>query len=265
MLVEPYQIVYLSHGGGPLPILGDPSHKAMIEFMKDLPKLLIKPELIVVISAHWEEDVPTIIGGSEPKLFYDYYGFPPQAYELKYPAKGSPESAQRVLDLLKENGIQGTIDLERGFDHGMFIPLKLMYPNADIPCIQISLIKGLDAASHIEMGKALRKLLNGKTLIIGSGFSYHNIMNFFEQGENSTDTANDEFQEWLIETTKGKLSQNEREDRLINWKKAPNARYCHPREEHLLPLHVCASLAGKEGSIVFDDKILGKRGLAVAW
>jgi len=167
--------------------------------------------------------------------------------------------------MLKENGIQGKIDLERGFDHGMFIPLKLMYPNADIPCIQISLIKGLDASSHIEMGKALRKILNNKTLIIGSGFSYHNIMAFFEQGENSTDTRNDEFQEWLIETTTGKISQNERENRLINWEKTPNARYCHPREEHLLPLHVCATLAGKKGDIVFDDKILRKRGIAVAW
>ena len=90
---EKYQIVYLSHGGGPLPILGDPSHKAMIEFMKSLPPLLIKPELIIVISAHWEEDIPTIIGANEPKLFYDYYGFPPQAYQLTYPAKGSSESA----------------------------------------------------------------------------------------------------------------------------------------------------------------------------
>jgi aromatic ring-opening dioxygenase catalytic subunit (LigB family) len=262
---EKYQIVYLSHGGGPLPILGDPSHKAMIEFMKNLPQLLIKPELIVVISAHWEEDVPTIIGGSEPELFYDYYGFPQQAYELKYPARGSSESAKKVLNMLEENGIEGQIDLERGFDHGMFIPLKLMYPNADIPCIQISLIKGLDAPSHIKMGKALRKILNGKTLIIGSGFSYHNIMAFFEQRENSTDTRNDEFQEWLIETITGKISQDEREDRLINWDKAPNARYCHPREEHLLPLHVCAGLAGKKGDIVFDDEILRKRGIAVAW
>ncbi len=259
---EKYQVVYLSHGGGPLPILGEPGHEAMIKFMKNLPQLLIKPELIIVISAHWEEDVPTIIGGSEPELFYDYYGFPQQAYELKYPAKGSPESAKKVLDMLKENGIEGRIDLERGFDHGMFIPLKLMYPNADIPCIQISLIEGLDASSHMEMGKALRKILNGKTLVIGSGFSYHNTMNFSGEGE---DARNDEFQEWLIETTTGKISQSGREDRLINWEKAPNARYCHPREDHLLPLHVCAGLAGKEGNIVFDDKILGKRGLAVAW
>lgn len=261
---QKFQIVYLSHGGGPLPILGDPSHKAMVEFMKKLPQLLIKPKLIIVISAHWEEDIPTIIGGEEPKLFYDYYGFPQQAYELTYPAKGSSESAKQVLDMLRENKIKGRIDFERGFDHGMFIPLKLMYPKADIPCLQISLMKGLNSSSHIKMGKALKKLLDNNTLIIGSGFSFHNMMAFFQE-ENSIDSRNDEFQDWLIETTTGNISQEEREHRLVNWEEAPNARYCHPREEHLLPLHICTSLAGKTGRVVFDDKILEKRSIAIAW
>jgi len=236
----------------------------MIEFMKKLPKLLTKPKLIIVISAHWEEDIPTIIGEEEPKLFYDYYGFPQQAYELTYPAKGSPQSAKYILDMLKEKGIQSRIDLERGFDHGMFIPLKLMYPKADIPCIQISLKEGLDPSFHVEMGKALKKLLDNNTLIIGSGFSFHNTM-VFSQEENTTDTSNDDFQNWLIDTTTKKMPQGVRENRLINWEQAPHARYCHPREEHLLPLHVCTGLAGREGSIVFDNKILGKRSIAVAW
>ena len=118
--------------------------------------------------------------------------------------------------------------------------------------------------ADIEMGKALKKLLDSNTLIIGSGFSFHNMM-VFSQEENTTDTSNDEFQNWLIDTTTKKMPQEVRENLLINWEQAPHARYCHPREEHLLPLHVCTGLAGREGSIVFDNKILGKRSIAVAW
>ena len=137
------RIVYFSHGGGPLPILGDPGHKAMIDFMTALPDRLPRPDAIVVISAHWEETNATLLGAQNPPMFYDYYGFPDKAYEIQYPAPGSPELANQIAGLLNKNNIPAQIDLERGFDHGMFIPLKMMYPQADIPSIQLSLGCGL--------------------------------------------------------------------------------------------------------------------------
>jgi len=259
------QIVYLSHGGGPLPILGDPGHQAMVDFMKWLPSRLTKPDAIIVVSAHWEENAVTLLGAQNPPLFYDYYGFPDEAYKITYPAPGNPVLANRIVELLGENNISAQIDLERGYDHGSFIPLKLMYPEANIPTIQISLLHSLDAASHIALGKAMRELMHENILIVGSGFSFHNQNAFFGRELGAPDPENDTFQNWLIETCTGSMSQVEREERLIAWEKAPSARYCHPREEHLLPLHVCLGMAGKPAEVVFDDQILGKRGVGFLW
>jgi 4,5-DOPA dioxygenase extradiol len=259
------QVVYFSHGGGPLPILGDPSHQAMVEFMTRLPAQLTRPDTIVVVSAHWEERAATLLGAPNPPMLYDYYGFPKEAYDITYPAPGHPALAQRIAGLLEKNGIRARVDTQRGFDHGLFIPLKLMYPRADVPSIQLSLLRGLDPAAHIALGKALRELLDENILVIGSGFSFHNLSAFFGQASGAPDPANDAFQDWLIETCAGPLSQSERERRLIEWEQAPSARYCHPREEHLLPLHVCLGMAGRLAKVVFDDQILGKRGAAFLW
>ena len=258
------QIVYFSHGGGPLPILGDPGHKAMVGFMQSLPSKLRRPDAILVISAHWEESVPTLLGADRPELFYDYYGFPDEAYRVTYPAPGSPELARKVSTLLNKRGIPSRIDLRRGYDHGLFIPLMLMYPEADIPSLQISLVQRLDPVVHIALGKALGELLNDNILIIGSGFSFHNLREF-QLGRNSMipDSQNDAFQEWLIETCTGPRS--ECEQRLTNWERAPFARYCHPREEHLLPLQVCVGMAETPARLIFDDYIAGKRAVAFLW
>jgi len=259
------QIVYFSHGGGPLPILGDPGHKAMVDFMTRLPSQLKKPDFILVISAHWEESVATLLGAQSPPMFYDYYGFPEQAYEITYPAPGSPELADKIARLLEKTGIPARIDPQRGFDHGLFIPLKMMYPQADIPCLQLSLIRGLNPMAHIALGRALRGLIGENILVIGSGFSFHNLRAFSWQSLGAPDPANDAFQDWLIEVCTGPLPQLDREGRLIAWENAPSARYCHPREEHLLPLHVCLGMADKPARLVFDDQILGKRSLAFLW
>jgi 4,5-DOPA dioxygenase extradiol len=259
------RIIYFSHGGGPLPILGDPSHKAMIEFMSRLPNRIPKPDAILVISAHWEENEATLLGAQSPPMFYDYYGFPDKAYEIVYPAPGYPALAKKIVTYLEENNIPARIDAQRGFDHGLFIPLKMMYPKADVPCLQLSLLRGLNPEAHILLGKALRGLMNENILVIGSGFSFHNMGAFSWDGSAFHDPANDAFQEWLIETCTGRLPQPEREQRLIAWENAPSARYCHPREEHLLPLHVCLGTAGKPAEMIFDDQILGKRSLAFLW
>jgi aromatic ring-opening dioxygenase catalytic subunit (LigB family) len=259
------QIVYFSHGGGPLPILGDASHQAMVAFMEQLPAQLHKPELIVVISAHWEEKAATLLGASHPPMLYDYYGFPPQAYEITYPAPGSPADARKIASLLAENQIAAEIDTQRGFDHGLFIPLNMMYPAADIPCLQLSLVRGLNPAAHVALGKALRALSQENVLVIGSGFSFHNMRAFTWRADKTCDPENDAFQDWLIETCTAPLSQAEQEQRLVGWTQAPFARYCHPREEHLLPLFVCQGLAGHPGKKIFDAPILGKRAVAFQW
>ena len=259
------QVIYFSHGGGPLPILGDASHKAMVEFMQQLPSQLKRPEAILVISAHWEESTATLLSAHTPPMLYDYYGFPDESYDITYPAPGSPELANKIKSLLLKNNISARLDSQRGFDHGLFIPLKLMYPQADIPSLQLSLLRGLNPTAHIALGKALRELMYENILVIGSGFSFHNMRAFSWHGANTPDPANDDFQNWLIEVCAGPISQPEREQLLIEWQKAPSARYCHPREEHLLPLHVCLGMADKPASTIFDDYILGKRAVAFLW
>lgn len=259
------QIVYFSHGGGPLPILGDSGHQKMVEFMTALPAQLRKPDLILVVSAHWEEKEATLLGAEFPPMFYDYYGFPEEAYRINYPARGSLETAKRIAAMIENEHIPSSLDPKRGFDHGLFIPLKMMYPKADIPCLQLSLLRGLDPSAHIALGRSLRGLLQENILIIGSGFSFHNMQAFSWGNENREDRANDAFQDWLIEVCTGDHTQEEREQYLVNWEKAPSARYCHPREEHLLPVHICQGVANKPAKLIFNDKILGKRSVGFLW
>lgn len=254
-LEDTAQIVYFSHGGGPLPILGDEGHKGMVDFMMKLSAQLKKPDAILVVSAHWEEQSATLLGSKMPSMLYDYYGFPAEAYTITYPAPGSPALANQIVQLLEKGKIQAHIDTERGFDHGLFIPLKLMYPQADIPSIQLSLLRGLNPAAHIALGKALRELTNQNILVVGSGFSFHNLRAFSWNETVRPDPRNDAFQEWLIQVCTGQKQQDELEEQLINWEGAPNARYCHPREEHLLPLHVCVGIARKPAKLIFDDLI----------
>ena len=181
------QIVYLSHGGGPLPILGDPSHASMIQFMRKLPSQLRRPEAIVVVSAHWEENIATLQAAGSPAMLYDYYGFPKEAYDITYSAPGDPALARRIGDILTSEGVAFELDAERGFDHGLFIPLTMMYPNADIPAIQISLLKSLEPGAHIDLGKALSGLNAENVLVIGSGFSFHNLQAFSFRSAHSSD------------------------------------------------------------------------------
>ena len=257
-------IIFLSHGGGPLPILEDNTHKKMIEFTKNISSKIERPNAIIVFSAHWEEEDVTIQSGSEPGILYDYYGFPESAYNITYPCKGNNILAEKVAKLLSESHINCRLDNNRPYDHGTYIPLKLMYPNADIPVIQISLNKNLDPLTHLNIGKALRPLLSENLLIIGSGFTFHNMRAFDFSGSNIEDTMNNTFQNRLIEIC---CTENEEErwEDLIKWEEIPGARYCHPREEHLLPLHICAGMAGNNGAVVFDDYIVGKRATGFLW
>ncbi|PKM67332.1 MAG: dioxygenase [Firmicutes bacterium HGW-Firmicutes-2] len=259
------QIIYFSHGGGPLPLLGDASHDKMIQFMEELPYRIKKPDLIIVFSAHWEEDIVTIQSGQEPKMIYDYYGFPDAAYNIQYPCKGNHNQALKIAELFKKSGIDCRLDDHRPYDHGSYIPLSMMYPNAEIPVLQISLHHNLDPLTHLSIGKALRPLLEENVLIIGSGFSFHNMKQFFLEGKDIEDPKNNEFQDKLIEICCHEKDEYGKWENFIKWENFPNARYCHPREEHLLPLLVCVGLSIDVGTNVFDDYILGKRATAFLW
>ena len=263
-------ILFLPHGGGPLPLLGDPGHQAMVDFLQSAPKQLIKPSAILLVSAHWEQAIASLTAAAHPQLIYDYYGFADEAYQITYPAPGDPPLTNTISELLQQHSIEHLLDSKRGFDHGLFVPLKIMYPDADIPCVQLSLLKSLDPQDHINLGRALRSLKQHNILIIGSGFSFHNLPAFFRnKGSDKSDredAQNDAFHDWLNQScVDATLSEAEREALLINWESAPYARYCHPREEHLLPLHVCYGAALQPARCVFDERVLGKRCSAYMW
>lgn len=261
-------VLYLPHGGGPLPILGDKRHEKLVFFLEGIASKLGEPSAILVISAHWEEDLATVTSGSHPEIIYDYYGFPVEAYQIQYAAPGHPRLAQEVLALIEASAVPAKLDEQRGFDHGLYVPLKLMYPQARIPCIQLSLLRNLDPREHTALGKSLASLRKKNILIIGSGMSFHNLKSFFSQSAGSN-TENEEFDRWLIETcTHPMISPQERELRLIEWEKAPSARFCHPREEHLLPLHVCYGIACTGtplAEVVFNQEIMGKMVTGLLW
>jgi 4,5-DOPA dioxygenase extradiol len=259
-------VIYLPHGGGPLPLLGEPRHRELVEFLQQIPATLVTPSAIVLISAHWEKSLPTITGGAAPPLLYDYYGFPEEAYSIAYPAPGEPRLARSIHRLLEDNGITAGLDDRRGFDHGLFIPLKIMYPKADIPCVQLSLLTGLRPDEHLRLGRALGQLRRENLLIIGSGFSFHNLQAFFQTPTEEARTANANFEKWLFDTfADKKLSEEERQERLLHWRLAPGADFCHPRAEHLLPLHVCYGIAGRAAARIYRMEIMGKKASAYIW
>lgn len=258
--------LFISHGGGPMPLLGDPGHAEMIAGLQLLARQLPRPDAIVVISAHWEAAQATLTSGAHPALIYDYYGFPAESYRLRYPAPGAPALAARIAALLADAGIAAGLDRERGFDHGLFVPLTLMWPEADIPCLQLSLLSDLDPTRHLDMGRALAPLLRENILLLGSGFSFHNLPAFFAAPTAAGQQLNTEFEQWLHHTcTSPDLTETARTRRLQQWADAPGARYCHPREEHLLPLHVCYGAAASAARASQTFSVLGKRASLYWW
>jgi len=250
-------VLYLTHGGGPLPLLGEPSQANLTKFLQGISGRFEKPRSILIVSAHWETRHPTLTSGKNPPLIYDYGGFPPESYTIQYPAPGSPGFADRVAELLQAASFEVNLDSARGFDHGMFVPLKLIYPDADIPCVQLSLMESLDPEDHVQMGEALQPLAEDGVLVIGSGSSFHNMRAMLSSGT-GRDQAK-EFNDWLVATCSDPaIDGDARRKRAIDWENAPGARFCHPREEHLLPLHVCIGAAAyRPGEAVFNGDIMG--------
>lgn len=268
-MLSNHQVLYLSHGGGPLPLLGDLGHQALVAQLHGMRAKLRRPKAIIVISAHWEAPMATITGAAQPPLIYDYNGFPPESYEISYPAPGLPTLANRLQQALTDAGIASVVDPKRGYDHGMFVPLKLLYPEADIPVLQLSLLDHLDAEAHLRLGQTLAQLETEELLIIGSGFSFHNMRAFYQSSADAdaqANTQNQAFENWLKETMQSEaLSETERWQRLANWQQAPGARFCHPREEHLLPLHVCYGVAQRSCDYYEQVLVLGKKAALFYW
>lgn len=225
------------------------------EFLKGLAKTLpAPPKAIVMVSAHWLESSVSVTGSPNPELIYDYCGFPAHTYELQYPAKGEPMLAKTIVQRLKDAGVPATIHPSRGFDHGMFIPMLLLFPNADIPVVQLALNSNLDAQTHLEIGKALASLRDEGILIIGSGMSFHNMRGY---GKPQFGPISDAFDAWLTKTVES--DPVIRNEQLANWASAPSARQSHPfgEEEHLLPLMVVAgAVSNGMGNQVFTDRVM---------
>ena len=249
---------YIPHGGGPCFFMNwnpPDTWQSMGDFLRGIASQLPEPpKAILVVSAHWLAPSFTVTGGDKPELIYDYYGFPAHTYALQYPALGDPTLANRVVSLLERASLPSAASADRGFDHGLFIPLMLMFPEAVIPVVQLSLLDSLSPQSHLAAGRALQALRDEGILIVGSGMSFHNMAGY---GDPRFGPISDEFDRWLTQSLECPPTQ--RDTALIEWEKAPSARLCHPprAEEHLLPLMVVAGAAGEDpGRRVFSDRVM---------
>jgi len=243
-MTERLPVYFISHGGGPWSYMDE---VARAPYAKLEAALAGMPRevggdvaAVLMISAHWEEDEFTLTSNPKPPMIYDYGGFPDYTYHIHYDAPGDPVLAARARELIEAAGMPARLDARRGFDHGAFTPLKVIYPKADVPVVQLSLRTGLDPVTHVAMGRAIAPLRDEGVLIIGSGLSYHNLRQFFSP---LAYRPSREFDAWLNGVLLGGRAAD-RDKLLSAWESAPSARAAHPREEHLLPLMVAAGAAG---------------------
>ncbi len=232
-------VIYLSHGAPPL--ADDP---VWTRQLADWAEAIPRPSSVLMVSAHWEEDPLTVSATTTVPLFYDFWGFPQRYYEVKYPAPGAPQLAAQVTKLLEAPAHQVHQDPTRGLDHGAYVPLVEMYPGADIPVLQISM-PTLDPRMLFEMGRKLASLRDQGVLIVGSGFSTHNLreMNWHTGPHAAPPTWSTEFDDWLDRSLRaGDL------DSLIDFQRsAPAAHIAHPRTEHFAPLFVALGATAERG------------------
>jgi len=252
-LTTRFPVFFVSHGGGPWPWVDGMkqmfAHSAR-EFAALPQRLPGKPKTVLVITGHWEAPEFSVSTAERPSMDYDYSGFPEHTYHLQYPAPGSPALASRVRELLGAAGITSQADPQRGYDHGTFVPLSLMYPDADVPIVLLSLKQGYDAAEHIRAGQAIAPLRDEGVLILGSGLTYHNMGGF---GRASSTAVAHAFEQYLNEAVMQPDAAT-RNRMLVDWQSAPGARLAHPREDHLVPLMVVSGAAGEDsGERIFVD------------
>jgi len=250
--------LFIPHGGGPCffmewnpPQTWTTTAKFLKGIAASLPQ---RPKAILVVSGHWDTPEFAVGSGAAPALIYDYSGFPPHTYQLRYDAPGDPALAARVQALLEQAGIEAHLDSQRGFDHGVFIPLKVAFPDARIPVVTLSVRSDLDPAVHLAAGHALAPLRHENVLILGSGMSFHNMRGY---GDPKFGPVSDTFDAWLTDAVQ--QPGPAREAALTAWADAPAARKSHPpgKEEHLIPLMVAAGAAADGvGQKVFSDRVM---------
>jgi len=251
--------IFLPHGGGPCFFMDwtwgpADTWNATQRFLEGLAATLpARPKAILVVSGHWEEQAFTASSAAKPELIFDYSGFPEHTYRLRWPAPGEPELAVRVAGLLEQAGLPSALSADRGYDHGVFVPMKVAFPQAEIPVVTLSLATNLDPALHLAAGRALMPLRDEGVLIVGSGMSFHNLRAYF--GPETVERAR-AFDAWLTEAVAQPAAR--RDALLSNWRAAPFAAYSHPREEHLIPLMVVAGAGGEAaGTRIFADEPMG--------
>jgi aromatic ring-opening dioxygenase catalytic subunit (LigB family) len=246
--------LFIPHGGGPCFFMPDPAGNwtGLETFLRSLPEALPqRPAAILVVSGHWETKGFAFTGALTPALIYDYNGFPPDTYTLRYDAPGDPALASRATALLQAAGLAAHIDPTHGLDHGVFVPMKVAFPEATIPVVEMSVDASLDPALHLEAGRALAPLRDENVLIIGSGMSFHNMRGY---GDPRFTAPSDEFNAWLTASVKAAPAQ--RDTALAQWASAPAGRISHPREEHLIPLMVAAGASTQPGTCIYTQHVL---------
>ena len=250
--------VFVGHGGGPLPLMGQqPSVAGFLGgYAATLPA---KPNAVVVVTAHWEAEEVTVSTREQADLLFDYSGFPPETYEYKYPAPNDAAVCDRIISLMKAAQLPIATDDSRGRDHGVFVPMMLMFPGADVPIVMLSLKSGQDAKSHLAVGAALAPLRHEGILVVGSGMSFHNFGYIFANGVRKQQGIEHSrvFSRWLTDTlTDPALSAEKRLRALEQWQQAPSALECHPRggAEHLIPLFVLAGMEKGRPATLIEDK-----------
>jgi aromatic ring-opening dioxygenase catalytic subunit (LigB family) len=247
---------FLSHGGGPWPYIdGVKDQYAITESaFRNLPHSLpAKPKAVLVITGHWEERIFTVSTAEHPPMVYDYHGFPEHTYHIQYTAPGSPSLATRVRELLQQAGIPCAENPDHGFDHGTFVPMGLMYPDADVPVVMLSMKTNYDVSEHIAAGQALQTLRDEGILIIGSGLTYHNMRGF---GRAESMQVSVEFEQYLHDAVTDP-DEATRLEKLRQWEQSPAARRAHPHEDHLVPLMVAAGAAGADiGERIVLDNVM---------
>ena len=245
---------FIPHGGGPCFFMSDPEKHwtGMGVFLRSLPAGLVQmPTAILIVSAHWETKGFRLTSGSGKPLIYDYYGFPPDTYEIRYDAPGAPEIAAEAAALIRAKGLPVDLDPHRGFDHGVFVPLKVAFPEASVPVVEMSVERNLAPALHIEAGRALAGLRDKGVLIIGSGMSFHDLKAF---GDNRFTRLSQEFDLWLESTLRQPSAV--RADLLARWTEAPGALAAHPTAEHLIPLMVAAGASDAPGEKIYGEIVM---------
>ena len=242
---------FISHGGGPWPWMPDwraifsNLEASFVQMVRDLPE---RPKAILMISGHWEDADFAVMSSAAPPMVYDYSGFPPHTFQIRYPAPGAPDLARRAADLIAAAGLPVRLDDRQGFDHGTFVPAYIMYPEADMPVFQVSLRQGYSPDEHLALGRALAPLRDEGVLIIGSGLSYHNLRLFGPGAKEPSEG----FDRWLNAALA--KAPPERTEAMQHWEEAPYARISHKEEDHLVPLFVALGAAETEAATrVYHD------------